>query len=152
MGQSFGDAHQDGIRSLADLRLRLILNRVRNINRIEVWPTESRGLNPCSPTKLIRRDWHGRNSEIFQLNRIVQTARGAGASISEGFNDALTLIPQNSVADFRRRAFRKRRLRISNHFPDAELFFQQFLDPIQKMRAARFADIQKPNRRIFKCS
>ena len=69
-----------------DLCLCLILNRMSDINRVEVRAAESARLSARGSHEHIGSDRHCRHAEAFKRGRVVQTARGAGPSIGERFD------------------------------------------------------------------
>ena len=67
-----------------------------------------------------RGDVCGRDALLFKVDNIVRTARNAGPSITEGFNDCVTFLPQFNPDGLRRRACH-RWLHASQHIFDAIL-------------------------------
>ena len=66
-----------------DLLLALILNRMRHIDGFKVGPSERAGLRSRRHAELVGDHRHCRNPFILQPDGIVQTARGAGASVRQ---------------------------------------------------------------------
>ena len=62
-----------------------------NINGVEIRAAKGGGLNARGGDEFIRGDGHGGNPKIFKIDGIVQTARAAGSSIGERFDDPLAL-------------------------------------------------------------
>lgn len=83
------DLLRDKVGTRFDFSRRLILNRVCHIDGIVVGPSQCRCLGARGGHELERRDRDGRDPEVFELQRVVQTARGAGPSISQRHHNSI---------------------------------------------------------------
>lgn len=102
----------------------LILNRVGDKDGLEIRASERGGLHARRLPELFRGHGNRRDAFVFQSDRIVHTARGAGASIGQGFNNALHLCLEDPVQNFRGGRLREGRLLEANDLGSAELFLQ----------------------------
>ena len=75
--QTSDDLVQHTVCSVFDLLLCPILDRMVYVNGIEVGPPESRCLRSCRQSEFMRGDGHCWYAPIFELDRVVQTARCA---------------------------------------------------------------------------
>ena len=75
----------------ADFFLRLWLDGMLNQNRFVLRHAESRALRMGSANEFGRRHIRGRDALFFKVDYIVRTARNAGPSIAEGFDDRIAL-------------------------------------------------------------
>lgn len=64
-----------------DFRSRLVLDWMRDVHRIEVWPSQRRRLRAGRQTEFVRRDRDRGDAHCFEPDRVVQTARCARPSI-----------------------------------------------------------------------
>ena len=80
----------------------------------DVGKTQGFGLGVCRFFEDARRDEDRGNSERFEVDRVVHTARRAGASIREGFDHEPALF-RDLPAEIRRRRPRERRLPVGTH-------------------------------------
>lgn len=96
-----------------NLCLGLILDRVRNVDGVELRPAQRRGLGSGGGHELVRRHRHRRDSHPFQLQRIVQTARSARPSIGQRLDHRVG--SADFLQDGSGRGFREGRLHLPNH-------------------------------------
>ena len=76
--------HSVGAR--ADLLGRLILNRMGNVDCIEAGASQGAGLDASRSCKFRGRDRYGGYTEVFEMDRVVQTARCTRSSIRKSFD------------------------------------------------------------------
>ena len=62
---------------------------MRDVESVEIGTPQGRGLRSRGRHEFVSSDWNGGNPQIFESQRIVQTARGAGASIRQGFDHGI---------------------------------------------------------------
>ena len=83
----------------------------------------------------------GRDSLLFKVNDIVRTARNAGPSIAEGFNDGVTFVSQLSLYGFGSWTCH-RWFHPPQHLFDAVLLTEHFLYTIEEEGTFRLANIE----------
>ncbi len=83
------DLLDGGVGPLLDLGRSPILDRVWNEHRLQVGPPQAACLHPGGGAELVRGQGHGGNPVLFESNAVVQTARCAGASVSQGFDHSV---------------------------------------------------------------
>ena len=76
----------DGIGPGFNLLLRLILNGMRHVDRVEIRAPKRSRLRTRWRHEFSRGHGHGGNAPTFHFQCVVQTARGAGPSIGQRFN------------------------------------------------------------------
>ena len=64
-----------------DFRWCLVLDWMRDVHRIEVWPSQRRRLRAGRQSEFVRRDGDGGDAHCFEPDCVVQTARCARPSI-----------------------------------------------------------------------
>ena len=74
------------VRPSLDLLQSLILYGMRDEDGFQVGSSQAARLHPGSGAELFRGQRHGGDSGFFESNAVVQTARCAGASVSQGFD------------------------------------------------------------------
>jgi len=82
-GEPRNDLLASRIRTYFDFRPHLILNRMRNVDRVKLGPAKRGGLRARRCHKRRGRYRDRRDPPSFQLQRVVQTARCAGPSIRQ---------------------------------------------------------------------
>src|SRR5581483_1481120 len=142
-GQSGGDFTQRGFGPRFDLFPGLVLDRVRDINRVEVGPPERARLRPGGGHKFGRRHRDRRDPQVFQLRRVVQTARRAGASIGQRFDHGVAPRGDESVKHFGGRGFGECRLGLAHYFRNTRALLQQPRQAVEKEIAAGLADVEQ---------
>ena len=78
-----------GVGAGLDLLRRLILNGMRYVHRIEPGASQRTGLDTRWSGEFRGRDWYGGYTEVFEMDRIVQTARGTRSSIRQAFYNCI---------------------------------------------------------------
>ena len=63
------------------------MNRVLDVNRVEIGSSQRAGLRARRGHKFMRRDRNRRDAETFEFQRVVQTARRTRPSISQSLDD-----------------------------------------------------------------
>ena len=81
MSQLPHDLLHDCVRPGLDLLLRLILDRMRYEDGLQIGAAQSTRLDTGRRPELLRSDRDGRDPELLDANAVVQTARCTGASI-----------------------------------------------------------------------
>ncbi len=97
-----------------DLLRRLILNGMLDVNRVKARASQSTGLHSCRSRELSGGHGHRWNAQIFQSDRVVQTARCARPSIRQPFHHRIH--PAQLLDDLWWRVLGKRRLFGAQHF------------------------------------
>jgi hypothetical protein len=75
--ESGDDLANDGFRSRRDLLRRLVLNRMLDVDRVEIGSSQCAGLRAGRSHKFARGDREGRDPKSLEFHRVVQTARRA---------------------------------------------------------------------------
>lgn len=78
-------------------RLGQRLDRVFNKNQTEIRHAKGIGLGPTGIGEFRGGKGGNRNAGFFKKDAVVHTARGAGASIGQGFNDNVALLRRRRV-------------------------------------------------------
>src|SRR5205823_12214012 len=127
---------------LLQLVVGAVLYRVRNkhYRRIDA---ERLGSGGGAFDKLCRCDADGRDAACFEIRHVMRTARNAGPSVGQSFDDEIDfggdLLPQRQ-----RRHPRVGRLGV---MPDGDAALGEPLaEPVQKHVTARFGDVENPDR------
>lgn len=126
-----------------DFRFGLILNRMRDINRIVISAAQRTGLRARGSHKFRRRDGHCRDAEVFEFRHIVQTARRARPSIGQGFDHAIAARLPQMFDDGFGRGFGEGGLGDAHNFFHSKAIFEQAFQMIQKQIAAGLADVEQ---------
>lgn len=117
----------DRVGAGADFFLSLILDWVRDVNRVQIRASEGRSLRASSSREHVRRYGYAGDSEAFKASRVVQTARCARSSISQRFDHRLNIGVADPVDDFRRRRLSESRLGLADHGRDPVGFLEDRL-------------------------
>ena len=131
------------IGSRRDLLRRLVLDRMLHVNRIKARASQRASLHSRGRGEFSCSDGHRRDSQIFQTDGIVQTARCAGPSIRQPFHHRIHAT--QLFDDLRRRVLGKCRLLCAEYVPCAVLAPQNLFQPVKKEVAARLANIEQAN-------
>jgi len=91
------------VRSCRDLLRRLVLDRMLDINGVKARAPQRTGLDSRGSGELGCGHGHCRNTQVFQSNRVVQTARCARPSIRQPFHHRIHRA--QLFDDLRRRVF-----------------------------------------------
>lgn len=101
------------VRFRLDFLFVLVLDRMGNVDRVEFRPAERGSLGARGGHELMRCDGHRRDPHALQLHSVVQTARCAGASISQTLDHSVGGSNLFDHAGWGR--FGKGRLRLANY-------------------------------------
>lgn len=124
-----------------DLPAGLILDRVGDVDRIEVGTSQRGGLSASRRHELVRGNGNGADSKTFQLNRVVQTARCTGPSIGESLDYRVG--GSQPFENGGGSGLGVRRLLIADYVCDMIPVLQQTLHAIQKNTSAGLRDIEE---------
>jgi hypothetical protein len=125
----------------ADFLLRLRLNRVLDEDRFVLGHAERCALGMGSTDEFGGCDIGGRDSLLFKVDNIVRTARNAGPSIAERFDNGVTLLPQLGPDCFGSWTCH-RWFHASEHLFDAILLTEHLFHPIKEEDSFRLADVE----------
>jgi len=88
-GKCVNHCFNDSVCFSTHLVIGCILNWMRDEDPLSIYHTKCFGLSFSSIDKFFRGNRNCRNAVNFEPYRIVQTARGTGSSISQGFYDEI---------------------------------------------------------------
>jgi hypothetical protein len=85
-GQPAHNLLRHRVRPRGDLLRRLVLDGMRDVDGVKACAAQRAGLYASRGHELRGSYRHGRDAQVLQLDRVVQTARGARPSIRQAFH------------------------------------------------------------------
>src|SRR5262245_44631018 len=91
ISQRANDSIDDFVRELTHLCVGPVLNRMAHKTTTRRIEAECLGLRNGRVLEFTRNNRHGRNAVDLEMHRVMQTARGTGASVGERLDDEVAL-------------------------------------------------------------
>src|SRR6266700_203866 len=140
-GQSAHNLFRHSVCAGRDLLWSLVLYGMLDIDRVKAGASQRIGLNARRGHELSGGDRHCGNPHIFQMDRVVQTARCARSSIGQGFYYSVRAA--QLFDDLRRCNLREGRFARADDPRCAEARAQDLFQTIEKKTAPGLADVEQ---------